>query len=65
MCQNCNQGMEVDLSESVFVGDASGRVGDHSDSDAEFARAAGLQFLTPQEAFGERSGKEKPTEVVS
>ena len=37
-------GSAVDLASSFFVGDAAGRQGDHSDSDREFARGAGLTF---------------------
>lgn len=51
MVQECNGGVEPDLSGCYYVGDAAGRPGDHSDSDKEFARAVGLDFFTPEEFF--------------
>lgn len=42
----------IDMEQSFFVGDAAGRPGDFADSDLKFARAAGLRFLTPEQAFG-------------
>lgn len=36
---------------SFFVGDAAGRPGDWSDSDALFAKAIGIKFKTPEEVF--------------
>jgi bifunctional polynucleotide phosphatase/kinase len=48
------QGYEIDLGSSVFVGDAAGRLGgrgvskDHSDTDYKFALNVGLKFLTPE-----------------
>ena len=49
----CNGDVGVDASTSFFVGDAAGRPGDHSDSDAVFARNAGLAFHD-EKAFFER-----------
>lgn len=51
--EECNGGTEVDLEKSFFVGDAAGRLVDIGDSDKEFAKAIGLPFKTPEEAFGE------------
>lgn len=56
---NCNGGIEVDLKESVFVGDAAGRpkgwaVGkpkDFSASDRMFAANVGIRFATPEAFF--------------
>lgn len=39
------------LEGSFFVGDAAGRAGDFSDSDAGFARAAGVQHMSPEQFF--------------
>ncbi|OJJ47468.1 hypothetical protein ASPZODRAFT_130948 [Penicilliopsis zonata CBS 506.65] len=41
----------VDLPNSVFVGDAAGRPGDHSCSDRDFAENIGIPFKTPEEFF--------------
>jgi bifunctional polynucleotide phosphatase/kinase len=38
----------------TFVGDAAGRPQDFSDSDLQFAKAAGLRFLTPEVVFKEQ-----------
>ena len=48
------QGLDVDVEQSIFVGDAAGRMGssgrrrDHSDTDLKFALNAGIRFLTPE-----------------
>jgi len=42
---------EWDLKKSYFVGDAAGREGDWSDSDAMFAKAVGVKFKTPEDVF--------------
>jgi bifunctional polynucleotide phosphatase/kinase len=48
------QGLEIDLETSLFVGDAAGRLGgrgiakDHSDTDFKFALNVGLPFVTPE-----------------
>ena len=48
------KGFEIDLENSVFVGDAAGRVGgrgmskDHSNTDFQFAMNVGLKFVTPE-----------------
>lgn len=48
-------GEGVDITSSIFVGDAAGRIGDggvdFSVSDRNFAQNLGLTFLTPQEYF--------------
>jgi bifunctional polynucleotide phosphatase/kinase len=50
----CNGGVSIDLETSYYVGDAAGRPGDHSDSDAAFARNVGVRFFTPEAFFAER-----------
>jgi DNA 3'-phosphatase len=48
------QGFEIDKENSIFVGDAAGRVAgggrrkDHSNTDYQFAINAGLRFVTPE-----------------
>jgi bifunctional polynucleotide phosphatase/kinase len=42
---------DVDLEESIFVGDAGGRKGDFSCSDRNFAANIGIGFITPEEYF--------------
>ncbi|PRQ72955.1 Polynucleotide kinase 3 phosphatase-domain containing protein [Rhodotorula toruloides] len=41
----------ADYTESLFVGDAAGRPGDHNDSDRKLAINCGLRFFTPEEFF--------------
>ncbi len=49
-----SKGLEIDLDNSVFVGDAAGRLArgarrkDHADTDHKFALNVGLRFLTPE-----------------
>ncbi|WVQ70553.1 polynucleotide kinase 3'-phosphatase [Cryptococcus sp. DSM 104548] len=51
------QGLEIDLDNSLFIGDAAGRSAagmkqkDHSDTDYKFAMNVGLKFVTPEEHF--------------
>lgn len=59
-----NGGVEVDLSESFFVGDAAGRkkYRDHQDTDLKWALNAGIGFYTPEEYFlGKSKEYETPT----
>lgn len=48
------RGLEVDMDQSVFVGDAAGRMAgggrkkDHGDTDYKFAFNVGLRFVTPE-----------------
>ncbi|WWC65205.1 polynucleotide kinase 3'-phosphatase [Kwoniella dejecticola CBS 10117] len=52
-----DRGVEIDLENSVFVGDAAGRAAkgsvgkDHGDTDYKFALNVGLRFVTPEEHF--------------
>ncbi|EEH48399.2 polynucleotide kinase 3'-phosphatase [Paracoccidioides brasiliensis Pb18] len=41
----------LDLKQSIFVGDAAGREGDHSCVDRDFASNVGILFKTPEEFF--------------
>lgn len=41
----------VEEQASFFVGDAAGRVGDHSDTDRKWAINVGIPFFTPEEYF--------------
>ncbi|XP_058100325.1 polynucleotide 3'-phosphatase ZDP isoform X2 [Magnolia sinica] len=52
MEQNFNSGIAIDMDQSFYVGDAAGRVNDHSDADIKFAQAVGLKFHLPEEYFG-------------
>jgi len=53
----------VILEESIFVGDAAGRLAsrgikaDHSSSDRDFAANVGIRFQTPEEFFLEEEGR--------
>ena len=38
-------------SNAFYVGDAAGRLGDHSDSDLMFSRNAGISFWVPEQVF--------------
>lgn len=43
--------IKPNVTKSFFVGDAAGRISDHSDSDKAFAINAGLKFYTESEFF--------------
>ncbi|KAG2732742.1 hypothetical protein G9P44_003732 [Scheffersomyces stipitis] len=47
-----SSGLDVDIHNSIYVGDAAGRVKDFSDSDAMFAKNINCTFKTPEEFFG-------------
>ncbi|KAI5084341.1 hypothetical protein GOP47_0000510 [Adiantum capillus-veneris] len=49
-----NNGVLIDKTRSFYVGDAAGRPNDHSDADLGFAKAAGLEFLVPEDVFVEK-----------
>ncbi len=51
MKDNLNNGVKINKSESLFVGDAAGRKGDFSDSDIKFAINVGVKFMTPEDFF--------------
>ncbi|KAL6770839.1 hypothetical protein ACKKBF_B32900 [Auxenochlorella protothecoides x Auxenochlorella symbiontica] len=65
--EHCNAGVKPDLSQSFYVGDMAGRVGDiqgtnnptPSDTDKGFAEAIGIAFKTPEEVFGEGEAKKE------
>ncbi|GBG23975.1 Polynucleotide kinase-3'-phosphatase, putative [Hondaea fermentalgiana] len=44
-------GISVDIRNSFYVGDAAGRESDFGSGDADFARARGVRFMTPEEYF--------------
>lgn len=46
-----NGGVQPDLSDCAFVGDAAGRKKDISCSDRAFAFNIGVPFMTPEEIF--------------
>lgn len=52
LVEKCNGGLEVDLENSFYVGDAAGREGDFANTDREFANKIGISFKTPEEMFG-------------
>ncbi|XP_043715990.1 polynucleotide 3'-phosphatase ZDP isoform X2 [Telopea speciosissima] len=52
MEQQFNSGIPIDMDQSFYVGDAAGRVKDHSDADIKFAQALGLKFYVPEDYFG-------------
>ncbi|XP_071730109.1 polynucleotide 3'-phosphatase ZDP [Rutidosis leptorrhynchoides] len=51
MQQQFNSGIEIDMDQSFYVGDAAGRIDDHSDADKKFAEAIGLKFHLPEDYF--------------
>ncbi|KAL5017466.1 hypothetical protein ScPMuIL_007055 [Solemya velum] len=77
--ENCNNGQKLDLSKSVYVGDAAGRAKawepgkpkDFSCSDRMFATNIGIDFHTPEEFFlGEKEapftwGSVDPQKVIT
>ena len=52
-----SKGFEVDVEQSIYVGDAAGRLSsasrkkDHGDTDFKLALNVGLKFVTPEEHF--------------
>mmetsp|Transcript_35323 Transcript_35323/g.76680 ORF Transcript_35323/g.76680 Transcript_35323/m.76680 type:complete len:346 (-) Transcript_35323:406-1443(-) len=55
---NFSVGAGLDMEASFYCGDMAGRPGDIDVTDKEFANAVGLRhFKTPEEIFGESSGK--------
>ncbi|KAK1269399.1 Polynucleotide 3'-phosphatase ZDP [Acorus gramineus] len=49
--EHFNSGIAIDMNQSFYVGDAAGRIKDHSDADIKFAQAIGLKFYVPEEYF--------------
>ncbi len=40
-----NNGVDIDMQQSFYSGDAAGRIGDFSDSDKKFAKNIGIKFI--------------------
>uniref|UniRef100_A0A0D6R2Q3 PARP-type domain-containing protein n=1 Tax=Araucaria cunninghamii TaxID=56994 RepID=A0A0D6R2Q3_ARACU len=51
MQRHFNSGIAVDMEQSFYVGDAAGRIKDHSDADISFAKGVGLKFFVPEDIF--------------
>lgn len=51
MERHFNSGIVIDMEQSFYVGDAAGRINDHSDADIGFAKDVGLRFLLPEDFF--------------
>lgn len=51
MEKNLNGDIKINLKDCIYVGDAAGRKGDHSDVDIKFAINIGITFMTPEEFF--------------
>jgi bifunctional polynucleotide phosphatase/kinase len=51
MKSHLNGDIKIDKSKCLFIGDAAGRRGDHSDVDIKFAINIGIDFKTPEEFF--------------
>ncbi|WCJ32274.1 Polynucleotide 3'-phosphatase ZDP [Euphorbia peplus] len=51
MEKHFNSGISIDMDQSFYVGDAAGRINDHSDADIKFAKAIGLKFFVPEDYF--------------
>ena len=46
-----NMGNSINIPDSIYVGDAAGREGDHSAVDINFAKAIGIKFYVPEDYF--------------
>jgi bifunctional polynucleotide phosphatase/kinase len=51
MEKNLNNNLKINLKDCIYIGDAAGRKGDHSDVDIKFAINIGVTFMTPEEFF--------------
>ncbi|XP_047317295.1 polynucleotide 3'-phosphatase ZDP isoform X2 [Impatiens glandulifera] len=51
MKQHFNSNIQIDMDRSFYVGDAAGRINDHSAADIEFAKGIGLKFYVPEDYF--------------
>jgi bifunctional polynucleotide phosphatase/kinase len=62
MEKNLNGDLKINLKDCIYVGDAAGRKGDHSDVDIKYAINIGVTFMTPEEFF--EDSKEFPFESL-
>lgn len=65
--EEINDGIDPDMKDSLYVGDAAGRPSDinnGSDSDKKFAEAIGIQFKTPEDIFGCMAGGRKENDAM-
>jgi bifunctional polynucleotide phosphatase/kinase len=62
MEKNLNGDIKINLKDCIYVGDAAGRKGDHSDVDIKYAINIGVNFMTPEEFF--EDSKEFPFESL-
>lgn len=51
----------INIQKSIFIGDALGRVNDHSDSDLKFAEALGIKVYAPEDFFTTSTSSESLT----
>jgi bifunctional polynucleotide phosphatase/kinase len=56
---------KIDKNKSFMVGDALGRVNDHSNCDLMFSEAVGIKCLSPENVFPFDLAKEKITKVIA